>query len=141
LANYACLFCQPARFCIAVQTCVTASYMDETWSVPYRRRNHSTTPHYRPTTAEKNYYALRRKGRSVRLSIRLSVTALGYRHVGCLQLSHERIADPSADGRRSAASRTDIGGGISSRHPRADTLLWSRYQCRGKHGVLYEVEW
>ena len=94
-----------------------------------------------PLPPKKNYYEPRRKGRSVRLSIRLSVTALGYRHVGCLQLSHERTADPSADGRRSAASRTDIGGGISSRHPRADTLLWSRYQCRGKHGVLYEVEW
>ena len=41
--------------------------------------------------------------------------ALGYRHAGCLQLSHVRTADPSADGRRSAASRTAIGGGISSR--------------------------
>ena len=36
--------------------------------------------------------------------------ALGYRHAGCLQLSHELTADPSADGRRSAASRTAIGG-------------------------------
>jgi len=43
--------------------------------------------------------------------------ALGYRHAGCLQLSHVRTADPSADGRRSAASRTAIGGGISSRLP------------------------
>ena len=30
--------------------------------------------------------------------------SVGYRHVGCLQLSHVRTADPSADGRRSAAS-------------------------------------
>jgi len=37
--------------------------------------------------------------------------ALGYRHAGCLQVSHVRTADPSADGRRSAASRTAIGGG------------------------------
>jgi len=36
--------------------------------------------------------------------------ALGYRHAACLQLSHELTADPSADGRRSAASRTAIGG-------------------------------
>jgi len=43
--------------------------------------------------------------------------ALGYRHAGCLQLSHVRTADSSADGRRSAASRTAIGGGISSRRP------------------------
>ena len=37
--------------------------------------------------------------------------ALGYRHAGCLQLSHVWTADPSADGHRSAASRTAIGGG------------------------------
>ena len=37
--------------------------------------------------------------------------ALGYRHVGCLQLSRVRTANPSADGRRSAASRTAIGVG------------------------------
>jgi len=36
--------------------------------------------------------------------------ALGYRRAGCLQLSHVRTADPSADGRRSAASRTAISG-------------------------------
>jgi len=35
--------------------------------------------------------------------------ALGYRHAGCLQLTHVRTADPSADGRRSAASRTAVG--------------------------------
>ena len=37
--------------------------------------------------------------------------ALGCRHAGCLQLSHVRTADPSADGRRSAASWTAICGG------------------------------
>ena len=37
--------------------------------------------------------------------------ALGYRHAGCLQLSHVRTVDLSADGCRSAASRTAIGGG------------------------------
>ena len=37
--------------------------------------------------------------------------SLGYRHAGCLQPSHVRTADPSADGRRSATSRTAIGGG------------------------------
>jgi len=52
--------------------------------------------------------------------------ALGYRHAGCLQLSHVRTADPPADGRtcRFAASRTAIGGGISSRRRRGDTLLF-----------------
>ena len=70
---------------------------------------------------------------SVRLSLRLSVplrscprraAALGYRHAGCLQLSHVWTADPSADGRRSAASRTAIGGGhIVSPPPQGDTLL------------------
>ena len=34
-----------------------------------------------------------------------------YRHAGCLQRSHVRTADPFADGRRSAASRTAIGRG------------------------------
>ena len=42
---------------------------------------------------------------------RRHAAALSYRHAGCLQLSHVRTADPSADGRRSAASRTAIGGG------------------------------
>ena len=37
--------------------------------------------------------------------------ALGYRQVGCLKVNHVRTADPSADGRRSAASRTAIGRG------------------------------
>jgi len=35
-----------------------------------------------------------------------------------------RTTDPSADGRRSAASRTAIGGGISSRRPRGDNLFY-----------------
>ena len=52
--------------------------------------------------------------------------ALGYRHAVCLQLSHVRTADPSADGSRSAASRTTVGGGghigLSSRRPRGDNL-------------------
>ena len=50
---------------------------------------------------------------AIRLSVCLShgAAALGYRHAGCLQLSHVRTADPSVDGRRSAASRTAIGGG------------------------------
>ena len=51
-------------------------------------------------------------------------TAVNYRYAGCLQLSHVRTANPSADGRRSAASRTAIGGGgISSRRPRGDNLF------------------
>ena len=49
--------------------------------------------------------------------------ARGYRHAGCLQLSHVRTADPSADGLRSAASQTAVGGGISSRRPRCDNLF------------------
>ena len=61
------------------------------------------------------YYVPRRAiPRSARLSVRpssRSAAALGYRHAGCLQLSRVRTANPSADGRRSAASRTAIGGG------------------------------
>jgi len=49
--------------------------------------------------------------------------ALVYRHAGCLQLSHVRTADPSADGRRCAASRTAIGGGHIVSPPRDDSLL------------------
>ena len=44
-------------------------------------------------------------------SYRRRTAALGNKHAGCLQLSHVRTADLSADGRRSAASRTAIGGG------------------------------
>ena len=40
--------------------------------------------------------------------------ALGYRHAGCLQLSHVLSADPSADGLRSAASPTAIGNIVSA---------------------------
>jgi len=49
--------------------------------------------------------------------------ALGYRHAGCLQLRHVRTADLSAGGRRSAASRTAIDGGMSSHRPRGDNLF------------------
>jgi len=34
----------------------------------------------------------------------MHAAAIGYRHTGCLQLSHMWTADPSADGRRSAMS-------------------------------------
>jgi len=57
-----------------------------------------------------DYYAACHRGHT---AIRPSVCpsprqapALGYRHAGCLQLSHVR----TADGRRFAASRTAIGG-------------------------------
>ena len=53
-------------------------------------------------------------------------SSLGYRHAGCLQwpaTRYVRTADPSADGRRSAASRTAIGGGILSRRRRGDNLF------------------
>ena len=50
---------------------------------------------------------------------------LGYRHAGCLQLSHVRTVDPSADGRRSAASQTVTGGGISSLRHRDDNFFKS----------------
>jgi len=54
--------------------------------------------------------------RSIRLSVPWrscpsSAAAIGYKHAGCLQLSHVWTADPSTDGRRSATSRTAIGGG------------------------------
>ena len=59
-------------------------------------------------------------------SVRLSVPWRSYlrcRHASCLQLSRVWTADPSADGRRSAASRTSIcRGGISSRRHRGHTL-------------------
>ena len=45
---------------------------------------------------------------SVRLSHGGGAAAVRYRHACCLQLSHMRTEDPSADGRRSAASRTAI---------------------------------
>ena len=59
----------------------------------------------------------RRGGALTETAIRLSVCpSISWRscprlyHAGCLQPSHVRTADPSADGRRSAASRTGIGG-------------------------------
>ena len=60
----------------------------------------------------------------------VATASLGYRHAGCLQLSHVWIADPSANGRRSAASRTAIGGGISSRRPRGDNLRLFDFNTR-----------
>ena len=38
------------------------------------------------------------------------VATLAYKHIDCLQLNNVRTADLSADRRRSAASRTAIGG-------------------------------
>jgi len=64
------------------------------------------------------YYAARRSTALSDTMIRPFVcpsprraAALGYRLAGCLQLSHVWTADRSADGRRSAASRTAIDGG------------------------------
>jgi len=53
-------------------------------------------------------------------------SCLGYWHAGTCSWPATidvRTADPSADGRRSAASRTAIGGGISRRRPRGDNLF------------------
>ena len=59
-------------------------------------------------------------------SCRVRAAALDYRHAGCLQLSHVRTADPSADGRRSAVSQTSIGRGIYClAAPRAISCLWT----------------
>ena len=92
---------------------------------------------------------------AIRPSVRLCVprrscprraAALGYRHAGCLQLSHVRTADPSADGRRSAASRTAIAWGISSRRPRDDNLFKTDEQCHmvklyyRKHREKYNMQ-
>ena len=86
---------------------------------------------------------LRRRGgalsdTAIRLSVRLSVpwrscprraAALGYRHASCLQLNHVRTAIPSADGRRSAASRIAIDGRhIVSPPPGGDNLLCPQLQ-------------
>jgi len=60
--------------------------------------------------------------RSVCPSPRRAV-ALGYMHAGCLQRSQVRTADPSADGRRSAASRTAIGYRLAA--PGAITCSYS----------------
>ena len=76
---------------------------------------------------------------SVCLSVCLShrAAALGYRHAGCLQLSHVWTADPSADGRRSAASRTAIGGGISSRRCPGRYLAISDRSAAIHYSMLY----
>jgi len=67
--------------------------------------------------------------RSVRLSVPWR-SCLGYRHAGCLQFSHVRTADRSTDGRRSAASRTAIGGRGYIVSPRpGDTLLIAWCWC------------
>ena len=65
------------------------------------------------------------KDTAICLSVSLShgAAAICYRHAGCLQISHVRTANPSADECRSAASQTAIGGGISSRRPRGDNLF------------------
>jgi len=72
--------------------------------------------------------------RSVRLSVPWCscprhAAALGYRHAGCLQLSHVQTVNPPADGRTSAASETAISGDISSRRPHGVitcTVLYSK---------------
>jgi len=83
-----------------------------------------------------NYYAHAGGGikryRDPSICVSHGAAALGYRHAGCLQLSHVRTADPSADGRTSATSGTLFGGGMLSRHLWAITcyllvsssLLW-----------------
>jgi len=51
-------------------------------------------------------------------------SCLGYRHVGCLQLSCVQTVDPSTDGRRSAVSPTAISGGAYRlATPGGDNLL------------------
>ena len=58
-------------------------------------------------------------------SPRRASAGIGYRHAGCLQLSHVRTADPSADRSRSAASRAAISsrGLIVSPPPGAITCF------------------
>ena len=57
--------------------------------------------------------------------------ALGYRHAGCLQLSHVRTVDPSTDGSRSTSSLTaPSAGGISSCRLRSDNLLNTQITVR-----------
>jgi len=48
-------------------------------------------------------------------------SCLGYRHAGCLQLNHRR--PPEMARRDFCHRRTAIGGGISSRRPRGDSML------------------
>ena len=75
------------------------------------------------------YYAARRSAALSDTMIRPSVcpsprraAALGYRLAGCLQLSRVWTADRSADGRRSAASRTAIDGGGDIVSPRPGAI-------------------
>jgi len=97
-------------------------------SLPHHARTSSHNIRFTTPISPRVYYitcicyAPRRRGALSNTAIHPSVcpsprraAALGYRHADCLQLSHVRTADLSADGRRSAASRTAIGGGISSR--------------------------
>jgi len=83
----------------------------------------------------RGYYASRPRGHTgIVRSVRLSVpwrSCLGYRHAGCLQLSHRR--PPEMCGLRTRPrtdvdpprflDRTGIGVGISSRHNRDDTFF------------------
>ena len=56
----------------------------------------------------------------------MGMKSLKWEGIGTKNLfPHTSTADPSADERRSAASRTAIGGGISSRRPRGDNLVTS----------------
>ena len=115
---------------------------EPTWNCCSADRNNVspiTRPHQQdaPTncpTVINSLVMLRCGGRghyAILRSVRLSVPALGAQLpwaigtlAACLQLSHVRTADSSTDGRRSAASRTAIGGSISSLRPRGgDTLL------------------
>ena len=74
--------------------------------------------------------------RSVRLSVPWR-SCLGYRHAGCLQLSHRRPPEmcglwirPRTDvDLPRFLDRTAIGGGISSRRPRGDTLFNIASSC------------
>ena len=92
--------------------------------------------------------------RSVGLSVCLSVcprrSCLGYRHAGCLQLSHRRPPPEMCELRTRPRTdvdlprfldRTAIGGGISSRRPRGDTLLLNRVAALARCGLLLQAAW
>ena len=59
----------------------------------------------------------------------MRAAALGYRHAGCLYLSQVRTADQSADGRRSVASRTAIGGAYRLDNLFARSCSDAAYRC------------